>query len=146
VAPHRPTRAVFALEELHAQEDEVGRTSMALTGSPLDAFNDTVTNAACSAGHGYPPNACPCVALRQEYMVKSGAGFGALPKNLYKAWGALRCDAILCEPLRPRDAAAAKAGERFPCRRRFWDDVMKFAPKAVPSDKKKKKKKRVQIK
>ena len=65
MAPHRPTRAVFALEELHSKEDEVARTSMALTGSPVDLFNDTVTNAVCVTGHGYPPNACPCVALRQ---------------------------------------------------------------------------------
>jgi hypothetical protein len=42
VAPHRPTRAVFALEELYSLEDEVARTSLALTGSPLDLFNDTV--------------------------------------------------------------------------------------------------------
>jgi hypothetical protein len=67
-----------------------------------------------------------------------------------QAWGSLKCDAVLCEPLRPRDQAAANAGERFPCKRRFWDDVMKF-PKAPTSSgggdgKKKKKKKRVQIK
>lgn len=42
MAPYRPTRAVFALEELHSLEDEVARTSLALTGSPLDLFNDTV--------------------------------------------------------------------------------------------------------
>ena len=85
--------------------------------------------------------------LWQEYAVKSGAGFGGLPKNLMKAWGQLRCDSVLCEPLRPRDQAAARAGERFPCKRRFWDDVMKFPPVAQSADgKKKKKKKRVQIK
>jgi hypothetical protein len=43
-----------------------------------------VTNAVCSAGFGYPPGACPCVALRQEFGVASGRGFGSLPKNLYK--------------------------------------------------------------
>jgi hypothetical protein len=58
------------------------------------------------------------VALRQEYGVISGRGFGTLPKHLYKAWGMLKCDAVLCEPLRPRDQAAARAGERFPCKRR----------------------------
>ena len=65
-----------------------------------------------------------------------------------KAWGYLRCDALLCEPLRPRDQAAARAGERFPCKRRFWDDVMRFraSPGSGGDGKKKKKKKRVQIK
>jgi hypothetical protein len=33
---------VFALEELHVKEDEIWRTSLALTGAPLDIFNDTV--------------------------------------------------------------------------------------------------------
>ena len=42
-SPSRPTRAVFALEELHAKEDEISRTSLALTGNPLDLFNDTVS-------------------------------------------------------------------------------------------------------
>jgi hypothetical protein len=67
---------------------------------------------------------------------------------LVQAWGNLRCDAVLCEPLRPREQAAARNGEKFPCKRRFWDDVMRFpkAPASGSDGKKKKKKKRVQIK
>jgi hypothetical protein len=106
------------------------------------------TNAVCREGQGYPPNACPCVAMRQEYGVTSGKGFGALPKSLYKAWGQLKCDAVLCEPLRPREEAAARTGEKFPCKRKFFDDVLKFPVKDVDANKnkKKRKKKMVQIK
>jgi len=146
--PNRHTRSVFALEELHVKEDEIWRTSLALTGSPVDIFNDTVTNAVCVAGHPYPPNACPCAALRQEYGVVSGRGFGSLPKHLHKAWGLLKCDSVLCEPLRPRDVIAARNGERFPCKRRFYDDVLRFSSDQGSSkgSKPKKKKKLVQIK
>lgn len=60
----------------------------------------------------------------------------------YRAWGLLGCDTILCEPLRPRDAAAARGGEKFPCKRRFYDDVMRFAKVEPPSGTKGKKKKK----
>jgi len=83
---------------------------------------------------------CVCYSNR-EYL--------SLPYLLFKqAWGNLRCDAVLCEPLRPREQVAARNGEKFPCKRRFWDDVMRFqkAPAGSGDGKKKKKKKRVQIK
>jgi hypothetical protein len=50
---------------------------------------------------------------------------------------------VLCEPLRPRDEAAARAGEKFPCKKKFYDDVMRFPPrkkKKIPNHKKKKRK------
>jgi hypothetical protein len=37
-----PTRAVYALEELQGHEEELRRTSLAISGNPLDLFNETV--------------------------------------------------------------------------------------------------------
>lgn len=39
---NRPSRAVYALEELQGHEEELRRTSLAISGSPLDLFNETV--------------------------------------------------------------------------------------------------------